>query len=67
MATQRHVATLGTLMSLVMVGLSALVLYQSRRDAEDYTRADLRNIALIAQRDIDRNFSGLRPDIANAC
>ncbi|SAL77223.1 diguanylate cyclase [Caballeronia terrestris] len=44
------------LISLVMVGLCALVLYQSRQDAFERTRETSRNVALIAERDIVRNF-----------
>ena len=46
----------GMLIAIVMVALCALVLYQSRRDATQYTSVNLRNIALIAERDIERNF-----------
>lgn len=45
------------LVAIVMIALSAFVLYQSRRDAAEYTRTNLRNIALIAERDIERNFA----------
>src|SRR6478736_5276225 len=44
------------LLALVMVGLCALVLYQSRQDALERTRETSRNVALIAERDIVRNF-----------
>ncbi|MBB5467904.1 hypothetical protein HDG32_004028 [Paraburkholderia sp. CI2] len=40
----------GMLVAIVMIALSAFVLYQSRRDAAEYTRINLRNIALIAER-----------------
>ncbi|WP_230939546.1 sensor domain-containing diguanylate cyclase [Burkholderia vietnamiensis] len=46
----------GILIAMLMTGICALSLYQSRRDATTYTRENLRNIALIAQRDIERNF-----------
>lgn len=39
-----------------MVGLCAVVLYQSRQDALEHTRDTLRDIAVIAQRDIERNL-----------
>ncbi|WP_260332738.1 sensor domain-containing diguanylate cyclase [Paraburkholderia sp. MM5384-R2] len=45
------------LVAIVMIALSAFVLYQSRQDAAEYTRINLRNIALIAERDIERNFA----------
>ena len=44
------------LIALVMVGLCGLVLYQSREDAFERTRESSRNVALIAERDIVRNF-----------
>jgi diguanylate cyclase (GGDEF)-like protein len=44
------------LLAIVMVGLCALVLYQSRQDALERTRETSRNVALIAERDIVRNF-----------
>ncbi|MFM0084863.1 diguanylate cyclase [Paraburkholderia sediminicola] len=44
------------MIAIVMVGLCAVVLYQSRQDALDHTRDTLRDIALIAQRDIERNL-----------
>ncbi|WP_445343875.1 sensor domain-containing diguanylate cyclase [Caballeronia temeraria] len=46
----------GTLIALVMVGLCALVLYQARLDALDRARDTSRNLALLAERDIERNF-----------
>ncbi|WP_345817833.1 diguanylate cyclase (plasmid) [Paraburkholderia sp. PREW-6R] len=46
----------GALIASVMVGLCAWVLYQSRQDAQDHARDALRNLALIAERDIERNF-----------
>ncbi|WP_227791641.1 diguanylate cyclase [Burkholderia sp. BE17] len=46
----------GLLIAMLMTAICALSLYQSRRDATTYTRENLRNIALIAQRDIERNF-----------
>lgn len=56
LASSQRVAYGGMLIALVMVALCALVLYQSRRDATQYTTVNLRNIALIAERDIERNF-----------
>jgi diguanylate cyclase (GGDEF)-like protein len=50
------VASSGAFIALVMIGLCALVLYQSRQDALDHTRDTLRDIAVIAQRDIERNL-----------
>ncbi|WP_244137740.1 sensor domain-containing diguanylate cyclase [Burkholderia sp. BCC1644] len=46
----------GTTIALIMVSLCAVVLYESRQDALDHTRETLRNIAVIAQRDIERNL-----------
>ncbi|SPB17227.1 diguanylate cyclase [Caballeronia novacaledonica] len=46
----------GTLIALVMMGLCALVLYQGRVDALDRARDTSRNLALLAERDIERNF-----------
>ncbi len=50
------VAGSGALIAIVMVGLCGLVLYQSRQDALNHTRDTLRDIALVAERDIERNF-----------
>jgi diguanylate cyclase (GGDEF)-like protein len=50
------VVSCGALIAIVMVGLCAVVLYQSRQDALDHTRDTLRDIAVIAQRDIERNL-----------
>jgi diguanylate cyclase (GGDEF)-like protein len=50
------VAGAGAIIAIVMVGLCGMVLYQSRQDALDHTRDSLRDIALIAERDIERNF-----------
>nr|WP_084688302.1 diguanylate cyclase [Paraburkholderia oxyphila] len=44
------------LIAIVMVGLCGLVLNQGRLDALSHTRDTLRDISLIAQRDIERNF-----------
>src|SRR6476646_8943799 len=46
----------GALIAFVMVGLCAIVLYQSRTDALERTRETSRNVALVAERDIVRNF-----------
>ncbi|WP_084534307.1 sensor domain-containing diguanylate cyclase [Paraburkholderia dilworthii] len=46
----------GFAIALVMVSLCALSLYQSRQDAMDRARETSRNVALIAERDIERNF-----------
>jgi diguanylate cyclase (GGDEF)-like protein len=56
LASSQRAAYGGMLVAIVMVTLCALVLYQSRRDATQYTGVNLRNIALIAERDIERNF-----------
>ncbi|MGF6855696.1 PDC sensor domain-containing protein [Paraburkholderia sp. CI3] len=56
-ALLQPVAGCGMSVAIVMIALSAFVLYQSRRDAAEYTRINLRNIALIAERDIERNFA----------
>ena len=50
------VAASGAVIAIVMVGLCGVVLYQSRQDALNHTRDTLRDIALIAERDIERNF-----------
>ena len=55
-STPNVIVLCGTLIALVMVGLCALVLYQGRVDALDRTRDTSRNLALIAERDIVRNF-----------
>ncbi|MEM5423311.1 sensor domain-containing diguanylate cyclase [Paraburkholderia ferrariae] len=44
------------IIALVMAALCAIVLYQSRQDALERARETSRNVALIAQRDIERNF-----------
>ncbi|WP_408221238.1 sensor domain-containing diguanylate cyclase [Paraburkholderia sediminicola] len=46
----------GLFVALVMVALCATVLYQGRLDAMERARGTSRNLALIAQRDIERNF-----------
>ncbi|WP_184056471.1 sensor domain-containing diguanylate cyclase [Paraburkholderia sp. MM5384-R2] len=46
----------GVVIALVMVGLCVMVLYQGRVDALDRARETSHNVALIAQRDIERNF-----------
>jgi len=55
-ASSLIVAACGAMIATVMVGLCAVVLYQGRQDAVDHTRDTLRDISLIAQRDIERNF-----------
>jgi len=55
-ASSLLVVASGALLSIMMVGLCAVVLYQSRQDALDHTRDTLRDIALIAERDITRNI-----------
>ncbi|HTR05819.1 MAG TPA: diguanylate cyclase [Paraburkholderia sp.] len=44
------------LVAFVMASLCATVLYQSRHDALERARENSRNVALIAERDIERNF-----------
>ncbi|SOE67064.1 diguanylate cyclase [Burkholderia sp. D7] len=56
LSTPVVVASCGALVAVVMIGLCGLVLYQSRQDALDHTRDTLRDIAVIAQRDIERNL-----------
>ncbi|MEP9322068.1 diguanylate cyclase [Paraburkholderia phymatum] len=46
----------GLIAALVMVGLCALVLYEGRLDALERARSTSGNLALIAERDIERNF-----------
>ncbi|KVN02945.1 hypothetical protein [Burkholderia diffusa] len=55
-ASSRLVAASGELLAVVMVGLCAVVLYQSRQDALDHRRDTLRNLALMAELDIERNL-----------
>jgi diguanylate cyclase (GGDEF)-like protein len=50
------VVACGAIIAIVMVGLCTVVLYQGRQDALDRTRDALRDISLIAQRDIERNL-----------
>ena len=52
----RAVVYCGVLFALLMVGLCALSLYQSREDALARTDDTLGNMALIAERDIERNI-----------
>jgi hypothetical protein len=56
LSTSAAVASCGVFIAVVMVGLCAVVLYQSRQDALEHTRDTLRDIAVIAQRDIERNL-----------
>jgi diguanylate cyclase (GGDEF)-like protein len=56
LSTPVVIASCGALISAVMIGLCSLALYQSRLDALDHTRDTLRDICVIAQRDIERNF-----------
>lgn len=46
----------GLAVGLLMMALCATVLYESRLDALDRARETSRNVALVAQRDIERNF-----------
>ncbi|SAK61970.1 diguanylate cyclase [Caballeronia fortuita] len=55
-STPNVIVLCGTLIALVMVALCALVLYQARLDALDRARDTSRNLALLAERDIERNF-----------
>ena len=56
LSTPVAVASCGALIAVVMMGLCGLILYQSRLDALDHTRDTLRDISVIAQRDIERNL-----------
>ena len=56
LSTPVAVTSCGALIAVVMMGLCGLVLYQSRLDALDHTRDTLRDISVIAQRDIERNL-----------
>jgi len=56
LSTPVAVASYGALIAFFMIGMSGLVLYQSRQDALDRTRDTLRDVAVIAQRDIERNL-----------
>src|SRR5476649_502508 len=56
LSTSVAVAACGVFIAVVMVGLCGVVLYQSRQDALEHTRDTLRDIAVIAQRDIERNL-----------
>jgi diguanylate cyclase (GGDEF)-like protein len=56
LSTPVAIASCGALIAVVLMGLCGLVLYQSRLDALDRTRDTLRDIAVIAQRDIERNL-----------
>jgi diguanylate cyclase (GGDEF)-like protein len=44
------------LVAFVMASLCATVLYESRHDALERARENSRNVALIAERDVERNF-----------
>ncbi|MEX3934467.1 diguanylate cyclase [Paraburkholderia phymatum] len=55
-ATPYSIVCGGLLVACVMVGLCAMVLYQSRQDALERASGTSRNVALIAERDIERNF-----------
>jgi diguanylate cyclase (GGDEF)-like protein len=55
-STPNIIVLCGTLIALVMVGLCALVLYQGRVDALERARDTSRNLAMLAERDIERNF-----------
>ncbi|HEX7908606.1 MAG TPA: diguanylate cyclase, partial [Paraburkholderia sp.] len=46
----------GLFVALLMITLCATVLYQARLDAMERARETSRNLALIAERDIERNF-----------
>jgi diguanylate cyclase (GGDEF)-like protein len=56
LSTSVAVASCGVFVAVVMMGLCCVVLYQSRQDALEHTRDTLRDIAVIAQRDIERNL-----------
>jgi len=46
----------GVVIAFIMASLCAIVLYESRQDALDRARETSRNVALVAERDIERNF-----------
>ena len=48
--------TAGVVIALMMVAICAVVLYQSRVDATERATDGLRNIAAMAEHDIERNF-----------
>lgn len=50
------IALAGVFIAIVMVSLCAFVLYQSRLDAMDRARDTSINLALMAERDVERNF-----------
>jgi diguanylate cyclase (GGDEF)-like protein len=56
LAEPRIFVVAGLLIALTMLGLTATVLYQSRLDSLARAREASRNVALIAERDIERNF-----------
>jgi diguanylate cyclase (GGDEF)-like protein len=56
LAVPQAIVAGGVITAVIMVALCATVLYQARLDALDRARETSRNVALIAERDIERNF-----------
>lgn len=56
LSTPRVIVAGSLVIAAFMMGLCGVVLYQARVDALDHARDTARNIALIAERDIERNF-----------
>lgn len=56
LAAPLAIVTAGVAIALVMVAICATVLYQSRLDAMARASETSRNVAIIAERDIERNF-----------
>ncbi|WP_439893753.1 sensor domain-containing diguanylate cyclase (plasmid) [Ralstonia sp. 25C] len=52
----RAIVIAGAAVALLMVSICATVLYQSRLDAMAHASATSRSLALLAERDIERNF-----------
>lgn len=55
-STPNVIVLCGIIIALAMVGLCAVMLYQGRADALERARDTSRNLALLAERDIERNF-----------
>ncbi|MFS9605455.1 hypothetical protein, partial [Klebsiella pneumoniae] len=55
-AAPYYVVLAGTLIACALMGLCVLQLFQSRHDALDRARETSRNLALVAERDIERNI-----------
>lgn len=50
------IVTIGIVVACALMGLCVLQLFQSRHDALDRARETSRNVGLMAERDIERNF-----------